>query len=118
MDMAPRRARPVAAADTQPQPSARPVARPIQRPATTATTRPPRPVTPMPAPQPIKQTRPQRPIRPQRAISEEPIYDDQPIQARPTNNGGWRTALQVFIGLVVIAAVASAIVVLYIRYYQ
>lgn len=106
MDMAPRRphpTEPVVAPPQQPQVAPRPVARPV-RPAA-------------PVPQPVAQSRPVRSAgRPASARHEaEAVATEAPAAPK---SGGWRTFLQVLIGLVVIAAVASAIVVLYIRYYQ
>lgn len=67
----------------------------------------------------------QRPMAPQ-GYRQQPVGPQQPQipqqsqrKQRPVKkSGGWRVVLQFVVGLLVIAAVAAAIVVLYIRYYQ
>jgi hypothetical protein len=62
---------------------------------------------------------PARPVSPtgrNQSLIHQQSAEESPV--RTESRGGWRTILQVIIGIVVIAAVASAIVVLYIRYYQ
>lgn len=118
MDMG-RRApqRPVAAPDpapapqapVQPQPQPRPVVRPQAAPA-----RRPAP-QPQPQPQPAARPRPAAPRH--QALADEPV----PAASAPTASkarGGWWTALQFIIGLLVIVGVAAAIIALYMRYYQ
>ncbi|MBW4061335.1 hypothetical protein HJC99_02055 [Candidatus Saccharibacteria bacterium] len=108
MDMGPRRPRQTEQVVAPPQHAATPP--------------PPRPVRP-PAPQPVPQPRPGRPVGPapvqQQGRRPAPVVDEPLTEPAPARrSGGWMTALQVFLGVVIIAAVAAAIVVLYIRYYQ
>ena len=111
MDMGPRRPRPV----QPPAADAGPAVRPVQAQRPLAQPQPPvaRPAAP---------AQPQRPMRPQASERQqyaEAVPETTAPKARvEAKSGGWRTVLQVIIGLVVIAAVASAIVVLYIKYYQ
>jgi len=105
--------RPVAAPDpapapqasVQPQPQPRPMVRPQAAPAR----------RPAPQSQPAARPRPAAPRH--QALADEPV----PAASAPTASkarGGWWTALQFIIGLLVIVGVAAAIIALYMRYYQ
>lgn len=82
-----------------------------------------RPVAPAPraaaVEQPIAQPQVARPSAPlsRTQAASQPSAEVATPRTEP-RGGGWRTAVQVIIGLMVIASVASAIVVLYIRYYR
>ena len=104
MDMGRRPARPSNPPVADPMPAV-PAPRPVRQ--------APRPVA-KPAPQPRQQAPQPRPAHQPRSAAPEP----QEVAPAVKTSGGWRTFVQVLIGLVVIAAVASAIVVLYVRYYQ
>jgi len=112
-DMGPRRmdgfARP-AAGRAQAAPRPQPRAVPAQ-PRPQVAVRPQRPAEPAP----------QRPIAyvPQPAVRPAKPEGRSARAAKPERrSGGWRVALQFFVGLVVIVGVAAAIVALYVRYYQ
>ena len=48
----------------------------------------------------------------------QPQRQAKPAKQKRRGGGAWRVVLQFVIGIAVIAAVAAAIVFLYIRYYQ
>ena len=113
MDMGPRRSMDMGRRPARP--SNPPVADPAPVPS-------PRPVRPAPRPiaEPAPQSRQHAP-QPRPAAHQPRPASSEPQETAPAtvkSSGGWRTFVQVLIGLVVIAAVASAIVVLYVRYYQ
>jgi len=128
-DMGPRRmdgfARPGAAGGRPVAPGSRPAGQ-VQRaqgPAPVAS----RPMAPRPAMAP--QPRQPQPMRPQQAMRpqpqmmqhEQPQYEEGQAPVRQKRSkakrSGWKVVLQFVIGLAVIAAVAAAIVWLYIKYY-
>jgi len=104
MDMAPRGMdgfRPVRPANQPPRPAAQPVQ--------PAAAQPPSPAQPnRPAGPPAGYQPPQAPSAAAPAVTPAPS----------AKGGGWKVVLQFALGLLVIAAVAGAIVWLYLKYYQ
>lgn len=75
-----------------------------------------RPAYRQPMQQPQPAPRPQAmPSGPAAQAPARPQAAERPQQ--PAKSGGWKVALQFVIGLAVIAAVAGAIVWLYLKYY-
>ncbi len=123
MDGAPRPqaagGRPVQGAPVRPQMSPRPQGQrpmPVQQQRPMAA--PARPMRPAPQQQYQPASQQQRPMR-QQALQPEYAPREQQAPARTKKRGGgWKVVLQFVVGLAVIAAVAAAIVWLYIKYYQ
>jgi hypothetical protein len=121
--------RPVGTRPTQPV--GRPqVARPIGRSPQQGQMAPAQPARPMRQPQPMQQVRPAQPTRQvQQTAAGQVVRSGQvhgsvqqmPVQQKPARSkrgGGWKIIAQFFVGLLVIALVATAVVMLYIKYYS
>jgi hypothetical protein len=95
------------------------VARSMARPAGS------RQMAPMQQPRPMQQTRPAQQARPMQQSAAAQVarsgQPQRPISQKPAptkRGGGWKIIAQFFIGLLVIALVATAVVMLYIKYYS
>jgi hypothetical protein len=111
MDGFARPSRPAAPRQPQSQPQ-----RPAERPQRPVQSQPMAARRPQVASSPQVAPQPQRPVPAQRRPQVAPATP--PEASVPRRGGGWRVVLQFVVGLLVIAGVAAAIVMLYLRYYQ
>ncbi len=125
MDMRRHTAAPVAARTEAPErPAHKPAARPAHRPLGQAVARPePRPAArpierPEPRPEPRQSAPTSRPVA--RVEAPAPLEIDTRELSAPAapRTSAWKIVLQFIVGLLVIAGVATAIVALYVKYYQ